>query len=135
MLNRIQEMKNSFSDSKTTVQLTLDDYIKKVGRRFGLTEARAFINLLYQVNPGAAISLLSREIAIDLDLKYPDHISEAQELYVISLTDGRIHKIYPAQIRSYKAAAFFRNIEDAKFACRLLSDLLSNIFNASKSKN
>lgn len=82
--------------------------------------------------PAAAFAMVLREIAIELDKKYEDHISNSPEIYSISLTDGRITKLYKSSIRSYKNFAAFRTIDDAKFACKVLREVLKDMFRDGK---
>lgn len=87
-----------------------------------------FLSNLWEINPSAAFSVLLREIAIELDKKYKDHINNCKELFVVSLLDGRIHKIPRAQIKNFKNFAAFRTIEDAKIACNILREDLKELF-------
>ena len=73
-----------------------------------------------------------REIAIELDLKYKDHIQDSPKIYVVSLLDGRITEANKAHIKNYKNFAAFRSIEDAKIACRITRDILKEMFKSGK---
>ena len=66
--------------------------------------------------------IISKEIAIDLDKKYTDHISNAKHLFCISLFDATIIEISP-DIKNYNVIALFRNKEDAEFAVSILKNL------------
>lgn len=86
------------------------------------------LNTLHLANPWAAIQMVLREIAIELDKKYDDHINKSEKIYVISPQDGRIHEINKKTIKNYKAFPAFRSIEDAKIACSLIREHLKSIF-------
>ena len=86
------------------------------------------LNTLHLANPWAATQMVLREIAIELDKKYDDHINKSEKIYVISPQDGRIHEINKKTIKNYKAFPAFRNIEDAKIACSLIREHLKSIF-------
>lgn len=83
---------------------------------------------LHLANPWAATQMVLREIAIELDKKYDDHINKSEKIYAISPQDGRIHEINKKTVKNYKAFSAFRNIEDAKIACSLVREHLKSIF-------
>lgn len=83
---------------------------------------------LHLANPWAATQMVLREIAIELDKKYDNHINESEKIYAISPQDGRIHEINKKTVKNYKAFPAFRSIEDAKIACSLIREHLKSIF-------
>lgn len=114
-------------DTKNTNNTETKDikyYMYKVGKKLGYNEQESikFFNILKTFNIGAAIKLISKEIAIDLDKKYTDHISNAKHLFCISLFDATIIEISP-DIKNYNVIALFRNKEDAEFAVSILKNL------------
>lgn len=86
------------------------------------------LSTIESINPWAATQIVLREIAIELDKKYKDHINKSEEIYAVSPQDGRIHKINKKTIKNYKAFPAFRNVEDAKIACNLVRENLKSIF-------
>ena len=86
------------------------------------------LNTLHLANPWVATQMVLREIAIELDKKYDDHINKSEKIYVISPQDGRIHEINKKTVKNYKAFPAFRSIEDAKIACSLIREHLKSIF-------
>ena len=86
------------------------------------------LSTLHLANPWAATQMVLREIAIELDKKYDDHINKSEKIYAISPQDGRIHEINKKTIKNYKAFPAFRSIEDAKIACSLIRWHLKSIF-------
>ncbi len=104
----------------------LTNLSKKTGWK--LDKLNGILNTINSVNPWAVTQIVLREIAIELDKKYKDHINKSEEIYAVSPQDGRIHKINKKTIKNYKAFPAFRNIEDAKIACSLVRENLKSIF-------
>lgn len=115
-------------------EVDLSFFLEKIAGRLGWKTEKVcnYLTTLDELHPAAAFAVVLREIAIHLDLKYPDHISNSPEIYVISLLDGRISKANKAHIRSYKNFAAFRSIEDAKTACYITRDILKEMFKSGK---
>ena len=86
------------------------------------------LGTLDSVNPWATTQIVLREIAIELDKKYNDHINKSEHIFAISPQDGRIHEINKAHIKNYRAFPAFRTINDAKIACSLVRENLKSIF-------
>lgn len=64
------------------------------------------------------ISLLLKEIAVEIDGLYPDHIKNCKEVYYISTFDGSIKSVnMPVRLNNFAA---FRNPEDASLALNIL---------------
>lgn len=107
-----------------------NDAIKSLAKKTNWKEEK-LLNILitlYHANPWAATQMVLREIAIELDKKYDDHINKSEKIYVISPQDGRIHEINKKTVKNYKAFPAFRSIEDAKIACSLIREHLKSIF-------
>ena len=105
---------------------TLTNLLKKTGWKFD--KLNGILSTINSVNPWAVTQIVLREIAIELDKKYKDHINKSEEIYAISPQDGRIHKINKKTIKNYRAFPAFRNVEDAKIACSLVRENLKSIF-------
>ena len=115
---------------ETEVPMELEYYIQKIAEKLGWKVERVYnyLNSVDTILPAAAFSMVLREIAIELDKKYEDHIEKSPEIYVISMLDGRITKANKAHIKNYRNFAAFRTIEDAKIACRITKDILKEMF-------
>lgn len=113
-----------------TVPMELDFYIGKIAKRLGWKPEKTYnyLNSVDSVLPAAAFSMVLREIAIELDKKYEDHIDKSPEIYVISMFDGRITKANKAHIKNYRNFAAFRSVSDAKIACSIVRDILKEMF-------
>ena len=105
-------------------------YVRKVSERMGWKPEKAgnFLNNVHKIYPSAAFSIVLREIAIELDKTYDDHIKDSPEIFVISNLDGRITKANKAVIKNYRNFAAFRSIEDAKIACKILREVLRELY-------
>ena len=120
--------KSAVVESK--VPMELEYYIQKIADRLGwkIEKVYNYLNNVDTILPTAAFSMILREVAIELDKKYEDHIEKSPEIYVISMLDGRITKANKAHIKNYRNFAAFRSIEDAKIACRITRDILKEMF-------
>lgn len=116
--------------AETKVPMELDYYIEKIANKLNwkVEKVYNYLNNVDTILPAAAFSMVLREIAIELDKKYEDHIDKSPEIYVISLLDGRITKANKAHIRNYRNFAAFRTLEDAKIACTITRDILKEMF-------
>ena len=94
----------------------------------------SILDILEDANHWVVVQLLLKEIAIELDKKYNNHINNSEKIYAISPQDGRIHEIDKSHIKNYKAFPAFRNIEDAKIACHLVKNHLKSIFGDDQEK-
>lgn len=122
--------------TEVEVPMNMDFYIEKIVARLGWKPEKAYnyFNSVYSILPAAVFSMVLREIAIELDRKYEDHIKNSPEIYVISLSDGRITKVNKAHIKNYRNFAAFRTIEDAKTACRIVKPILKEMFKSKGGK-
>lgn len=94
----------------------------------------SILDALEGANHWAVVQLLLKEIAIELDKKYDNHIQNSEKIYAISPQDGRIHEVDKSYIKNYKAFPAFRSIEDAKIACHLVKNHLKSIFGDDQEK-
>lgn len=94
----------------------------------------SILDALEGANHWAVVQLLLKEIAIELDKKYDNHINNSEKIYAISNQDGRIHEVDKSHIKNYKAFPAFRSIEDAKIACHLVKNHLKSIFGDDQEK-
>lgn len=116
------------------IPMELHYYVEKIAKRLDwkIEKVYNYLNTVDTILPAAAFSMVLREIAIELDKKYEDHIEKSPEIYVVSMFDGRITKANKAHIKNYRNFAAFRTIEDAKIACRITRDILKEMFDSGK---
>lgn len=112
------------------VPMSAKYYVKNIAKRMGweLDRTTHFLDTIYEIYPSAALSILLREIAIELDKSYDDHIENSPEIFIINSLNGRITKANKAVIKNYRNFAAFRSIEDAKIACKILRVLLKELY-------
>ena len=124
------------SVTKAEIPMEMEYYIQKIAEKLGwkVDKVYNYLNSVDTILPAAAFSMVLREIAIELDKKYKDHIEKSPEIYIISTLDGRITKANKAHIKNYRNFAAFRTIEDAKIACRITKDILKEMFKSKSGK-
>lgn len=111
-------------------------YIERLAKRHSWKpeDMDKYLRKLYSINKGAAFSTILREVAIALDEKYEDHISNSNEIFVVNITSGNISKADKTKIKNYKFFAAFRSMEDARFACHVMKYFLRDMYSNSKEK-
>ena len=72
-----------------------------------------YFDNLYRIYPAAVFSIVLRELAIIMDEKYPDHISNSEQIWAIRMTDGKIVQI-TSPIKSFNNFAAFRTLDRGK---------------------
>lgn len=114
--------------------MNLHYYVEKLAKKLNwkVEKVYNYLNTIDSVYPAAAFSMILREVAIELDKKYEDHIEKSPEIYVISMFDGRITKANKAHIKNYRNFAAFRSVEDAKTACSIVREILKELFKSGK---
>lgn len=114
----------------------LNHIFEVIGKKKGwkIDRVTGWLNGIVDISPIAAFNIVAREVAIELDKKYKDHIENSEKIFVISSLDGRIHEVCKAHIKNYRNFAAFRTLDDAKFACKLLSRQLKGMFSNAKSE-
>lgn len=75
------------------------------------------------------LKLMTREIAIEFDNNYSDHIKYSPEIFGISSLTGKIIKIDKSKIKSYKTFGAFRSFKEAAYAKAIMKPILKVIFN------
>ena len=114
--------------------MNLHYYVEKLAKKLNwkVEKMYNYLNTIDSVYPAAAFSMILREVAIELDKKYEDHIEKSPEIYVISMLDGKITKANKAHIKNYRNFAAFRSVEDAKTACSIVKEILKELFKSGK---
>lgn len=115
---------------EVNVPLSLGFYVGKLAERKGwkFEKMSNFLNNLAEINLGAAFQVVLREVAIELDKKYEDHIEKSEEIYCVSLSNGHIFKADKKFIKNFRNFAAFRTLDDAKLACKITRGLLRDMF-------
>lgn len=88
-----------------------------------------FLDLITEINPSLTVSLLLKELAIELDKQYSDHISKSPIIYYVSNFNGDIKCINnPKKIKSFKNFAAFRTQKDVEMAVKALKELWPSVY-------
>lgn len=124
---------NKSEKGKSEVPMDFYYYFKKVTERLKLNEneSNILVNMSH-IYTSSLFSMILKEVAIELDKKYNDHIKSSPEIYVISPMDGKISKVNKAHIKSYRNFAAFRTLEDARTACKITRSMLKAMFKNGK---
>ena len=121
--------------SDSDIDITIEGAIQHLANRIGWNKENLekYLSNLYKISPAAAFEIVLKEVAILLDEKYPDHISNSKEIWVINKVNGEIQKLKDmSKIKSFQHFAAFRSLEDAKIACRITRDILKEMFKSGK---
>lgn len=134
IVKEVQEDKLTQLATSANIPMDIQFYIDSIAKRIGATHNTTvdLLNGIHSILPSAVFSIILKEIAIELDKKYSDHIENSPEIYVVSLLDGRITKANKAHIKNYRNFAAFRTIEDAKTACKITRGILKELFKNGK---
>ena len=121
--------------SDSDIDITIEGAVQHLANRIGWNKENLerYFNNLYKISPAAVFEIVLKEVAILLDKKYPNHINNSKEIWVINKVNGEIQKLKDlSKIKSFQHFAAFRSIEDAKIACRITRDILKEMFKSGK---
>ena len=121
--------------SDSGIDITIEGAVQHLANRIGWNKENLerYFNNLYKISPAAVFEIVLKEVAILLDKKYPNHISNSKEIWVINKVNGEIQKLKDmSKIKSFQHFAAFRSLEDAKIACRITKDILKEMFKSGK---
>lgn len=114
-----------------TSDFTIEDVVKHLANRIGwdIKNLERYFNNLYKISPAAVFEIVLKEVAILLDERYPDHISNSKEIWIINKVNGRIQKLKDlSKIKSFKHFAAFRSLEDAITAKKVMAPALEDLY-------
>lgn len=115
---------------------TIDDCIYHLAERIKWKPENVarYLVKLGEINRFYVFSILVREFAILMDQKYPDHIENAENIYVIDGSNGKIYMVKDkSAINNYRNFAAFRTVSDAVLAKKVFAEMTKGMFNG-KSK-
>ena len=126
------------SSSKSEIK-DINDYIKLLDINYYIKlladkhywkkeKMDSFLGKVYDINPEAVISIILKEIAIELDKMYPDHIRFSPQIYAVSMSSGKVIQLDKTNIKTLKSFAAFRTKEDAELALKVIDGLIPKIF-------
>ena len=114
------------------INLSVKYYVAKLARKMNLKfeDCEAMLGNIVSYSPITVMSLLAKQISLELDQHYEGHIRNAEEVYVLSTVTGTIGKL-SQELRentNYRNFAAFRSLEDANLAYSILSHLYNEAF-------
>lgn len=115
---------------------TIGYYINKIALRLNWNSNKTvkYLDNINNIYPKTVFDILLKEIAIELDKKYEDHITKSPNIYGISSINGEVVKLDKNAIVNYKNFAAFRTEEDAHIATIILNPIMKEIFMEHKCK-
>lgn len=107
-----------------------DYYVEKLAKKLNITfeDCSAMLNCLMAYAPATVFSLLSKQVALELDANYEGHIGKSKELFGIELTTGYIIPIKITESSHLKNIALFRSVDDALLAINILKPVYMRMF-------
>lgn len=99
-------------------------YLRKICQKSSLNEENSmeFLFTLLNICPASLYTMFLREIAIDLDANYKDHISNSPSIYIVDIASMRVYNLPKAYIKNYKNFAAFRSSKEALIVLELLKE-------------
>lgn len=131
----IEENKNRIiATMDNAVPMSLGYYVDSLAKKKGWKHEKmsSFLSTLANINLGAAFQVLLREVAIEIDKKYEDHIEKSEEIYCVSLTNGHIFQADKKFIKNYRNFSAFRTMAGAQLACKITRGLLKDMFKSGR---
>lgn len=132
-IRKVSRMSGRKLLAKEDIPMNLEFYVSKLEKQLG--QESGFLTMLqkatWRIAPASVSDLLLMFIAKYLDEQYPDHIRESKELFGVDV-DGRIVRLNPKEIKTFRTFAVFRSLDDARIACRILKPLKKKIFKGGK---
>ena len=117
--------------SDSGIDITIEGAVQHLANRIGWNKENLekYFNNLYKISPAAVFEIVLKEVAILLDERYPDHISNSKEIWVINKVNGEIQKLKDmSKIKSFQHFAAFRSLEDALVAKKIMAPTLQDLY-------
>ena len=121
--------------SDSDIDITIEGAVQHLANRIGWNKENLerYFNNLYKISPAAVFEIILKEVAILLDKKYHNHISNSKEIWVINKVNGEIQKLKDiSKIKSFQHFAAFRSLEDALVAKRVMAPALKGLYGKQK---
>ena len=132
-IRKVSRMSGRKLLAKEDIPMDLEFYVSKLEKQLG--QEPGFLAMLqkatWRIAPASVSDLLLMFIAKYLDEQYPDHIRESKELFGVDV-GGRIVRLNPKGIKTFRTFAAFRSLDDARIACKILKPLSKKIFKGGK---
>lgn len=121
--------------SDSDIDITIEGAVQHLANRIGWNEEslERYFDDLYKISPAAVFEIVLKEVAILLDKKHSNHISNSKEIWVINKVNGEIQKLKDmSKIKSFQHFAAFRSLEDALVAKRVMAPALKDLYGKQK---
>lgn len=121
--------------SNSGIAITIESAVQHLANRIGWSRENLerYFNNLYKISPAAVFEIILKEVAILLDEKYPDHISNSKEIWTINKASGEIQEIKNlSKIKSFQHFAAFRSLNDAIVAKSVMAPVLKDLYGKQK---
>lgn len=121
--------------SDSDIDITIEGAVQHLANRIGWSRENLerYFNNLYKISPAAVFEIVLKEVAILLDEKYPDHISNSKKIWTINKASGEIQEIKNlSKIKSFQHFAAFRSLEDALVAKKVMAPALKDLYGKQK---
>ena len=121
--------------SDSGIAITIESAVQHLADRIGWSRENLekYFNNLYKISPTAVFEIVLKEVAILLDEKYPDHISNSKEIWTINKASGEIQEIKNlSKIKSFQHFAAFRSLNDAIVAKSVMAPALKDLYGKQK---
>ena len=117
--------------SDSDIDITIEGAVQHLANRIGWNKENLerYFNNLYKISPAAVFEIVLKEVAILLDKKYPSHISNSKEIWVINKVNGEIQKLKDmGKIKSFQHFAAFRSLDDVLIAKKIMAPALQALY-------
>ena len=130
MIEADREEMEAEIEAKLKETLGEDYYILNLAEKKGWEPKKMvrYIENLTKFSPAAAASVLLREIAIDFDDAHDGHIEDSEEIWTISMLNGKVEQVDKTKVKNYRNFPAFRSEREAKEAHAILSKRLRKMF-------
>ncbi len=121
--------------SDSDIDITIEGAVQHLANRIGWNKENLekYFTNLYKISPAAVFEIVLKEVAILLDEKYPDHINNSKEIWVINKVNGEIQKLKDlSKIKSFQHFAAFRSLDDALVAKRVMTPVFEDLYGKQK---
>lgn len=117
--------------SDSDIDITIESAVQHLADRISWKRENLekYFDNLYKISPAAVFGIVLKEVAILLDEKYPDHINNSKEIWVINKVNGEIQRLKDlSRIKNFEHFAAFRSLEDALVAKRVMAPALKDLY-------
>lgn len=109
------------------------DYILYVGEAPARKMYDSLISYM-EVDPSLFYTFMLKAIATSIDEEYNGNIRNSEEIFTIDNVTSRIIKLDKSKIKGYYNFPAFRSLDDAKYACAIMSPILKVMYGKRKRK-